>query len=429
MGLINKKKFILLVVLAIIFLMLLTNLTYAASFTATASSTNIKVGDTVTITVKANNAAGMYKVSSDDTSVLAISSGSASEFLENNSTKVVFKAKKTGTATITATSLDMTDLDNSKVSVKGSKTFKINVTDSSNNSSDNKSTNTSNTTSTKKSSNANLKTLGVSPKEYDFSGFSKNKTDYSVTVPSSVDSLKVTAIAEDSKKAKVSISGNSGFEVGSGNKIKIIVTAEDGTTKKYNINVTKLATEEEKPGNVINEEEKLVLKSLMIEGITLSPEFSSDVYSYTANLEEDLSEVTVNGVASETDAKIEVKGNTNLVDGENIIKVTVTSKDGQSTVTYQIILNKSVTDLTKNEEKNDTTLNFGKKAVTIIVITVIAIIACIVIITVLIVRENKRLKESESFDDEQDDTEIKNLNDIPRTEEKNKENKRGGKHF
>ena len=167
----------------------------------------------------------------------------------------------------------------------------------------------------------------------------------------------------------------------------------------------------------------------MIEGITLSPEFSSDVYSYTANLEEDLSEVTVNGVASETDAKIEVKGNTNLVDGENIIKVTVTSKDGQSTVTYQIILNKSVTDLTKNEEKNDTTLNFGKKAVTIIVITVIAIIACIVIITVLIVRENKRLKESESFDDEQDDTEIKNLNDIPRTEEKNKENKRGGKHF
>ncbi len=428
MKLTNKKKFILLLV-AFLF-MLLTNLTYAASFTATASSTNIKVGDTVTITVKANNAAGMYKVSSDNTSVLAISSGSASEFLENSSTKIVFKAKKTGTANITATSLDMTDLDNSKVSVKGSKTFKINVTDSSKTSSDNKST-TNNTTNTKKSSNANLKTLGVTPKEYDFSGFNKNKTDYSVTVPSTVDSLKVTAIAEDSKKAKVSISGNSGFEVGSGNKIKVTVTAEDGTTKTYNIKVTKLATEEEKPGNVINEEEKLVLKSLTIGGITLSPEFSSDIYSYTANLEEDLSEVTVNGVASESDAKIEVTGNTNLIDGENVIKVTVTSKDGQSTVTYQITLNKVATDLTKNEEKNDTTLNFGKKAAKIIIITIAAIIILIIIITVLLVGENKRLKNLNEQDLSKDDynEEIKNLNDIPRTDEDNKKYKRGGKHF
>lgn len=428
MKLTNKKKFILLLV-AFLF-MLLTNLTYAASFTATASSTNIKVGDTVTITVKANNAAGMYKVSSDNTSVLAISSGSASEFLENSSTKIVFKAKKTGTANITATSLDMTDLDNSKVPVKGSKTFKINVTDSSKTSSDNKST-TNNTTNTKKSSNANLKTLGVTPKEYDFSGFNKNKTDYSVTVPSTVDSLKVTAIAEDSKKAKVSISGNSGFEVGSGNKIKVTVTAEDGTTKTYNIKVTKLATEEEKPGNVINEEEKLVLKSLTIDGITLSPEFSSDIYSYTANLEEDLSEVTVNGVASESDAKIEVTGNTNLIDGENVIKVTVTSKDGQSTVTYQITLNKVATDLTKNEEKNDTTLNFGKKAAKIIIITIAAIIILIIIITVLLVGENKRLKNLNEQDLSKDDynEEIKNLNDIPRTDEDNKKYKRGGKHF
>lgn len=428
MKLTNKKK-ILLILVAFLF-MLLTNSAYAASFTATASSTNIKVGDTVTITVKANNAAGMYKVSSDNTSVLAISSGSASEFLENNSTKIVFKAKKTGTANITAESLDMTDLDNSKVQVKGSKTFKINVTDSSNTSSDSKST-TNNTTSAKKSNNANLKTLGVTPKEYDFSGFSKNKTDYSVTVPSSVNSLKVTAIAEDSKKAKVSISGNSGFEVGSGNKIKVTVTAEDGTTKIYNIKVTKLATEEEKPGNVINEEEKLVLKSLTIEGIMLSPEFSSDIYSYTANLEEDLSEVTVNGVASESDAKIEVTGNTNLIDGENIIKVKVTSNDGKSTVTYQITLNKGVTDLAKNEEKSDTTLNFGKKAVRIIVVTIIAIIICITIITILLVKENKRLKNlnNQEYNDEQDNDEIRNLNDIPRTEEKNKESKRGGKHF
>ena len=59
---------------------------------------------------------------------------------------------------------------------------------------------------------------GVTPKEYDFSGFSKNKTSYNVTVPKNVDSLRVFATAADSN-AKVKITGNSGFEVGTNNKI------------------------------------------------------------------------------------------------------------------------------------------------------------------------------------------------------------------
>ena len=101
-----------------------------------------------------------------------------------------------------------------------------------------------------KSTNANLKTLGVrisdslakelgvDSNKYDFSGFKKDKTEYNETVPKNVDSLRVFATAADSN-AKVKISGNSGFEVGTNNKITIKVTAEDGkTTKTYTIKVT-----------------------------------------------------------------------------------------------------------------------------------------------------------------------------------------------
>ena len=234
----TMNKNIIIIALFFLFIMIiLTGASYAASFTATASSTSIKVGDTVTITVKADNAAGMYKVSVDDSSVLSISSGAASEFLENSSQKIVFKAKKAGTAKITASPSDMTDLDDSSQAVTtGDKTFTIKVTDSSSNTSGsntNDSNNNNTTTIHTKSTNAYLSTLGVTPKEYDFSGFSKTKTSYSVTVPSTVDSLKVVAKAADSK-ATVKVSGNSGFEVGSNNKIKVVVTAEDGkTTKTY----------------------------------------------------------------------------------------------------------------------------------------------------------------------------------------------------
>ena len=77
---------------------------------------------------------------------------------------------------------------------------------------------------------SNIKELGVKANEYDFKGFSKNKTSYNVTVPKNVDSLKVVATAAENGTVKVT--GNAGFEVGSNNKIAIKVTSENGKTTK-----------------------------------------------------------------------------------------------------------------------------------------------------------------------------------------------------
>ena len=93
----------------------------------------------------------------------------------------------------------------------------------------------------KKSSNNYLKSLtshdGVLTPE-----FNKDTTTYSVKVPKDVTKLSLTALAEDDK-AKVEISGNSGFEVGKVHSVTVTVTAEDGSQRIYTINVTRVEQE------------------------------------------------------------------------------------------------------------------------------------------------------------------------------------------
>lgn len=430
-----NKNIIIIALFFIFIIIILSGVSYAASFTATASSTSIKVGDTVTITVKADNAAGMYKVSVDDSSVLSISSGPASEFLENSSQKIVFKAKKAGTAKITASPSDMTDLDDSSKAVTtGGKTFTIKVTDSSSNTStSNTNDSKDNTTTTAtKSSNAYLSTLGVTPKEYDFSGFSKTKTSYSVTVPSTVDSLKVVAKAADSK-ATVKVSGNSGFEVGSTNIIKVVVTAEDGkTTKTYTIKVTKLAEDEEKPGNVIEDDKGLYLTSLSLEGLEISPKFAKDTYSYTATLSDSsVNEVKVNAVANKEKAKIDISGNTNLVEGENTINLVLTLDGSTEQIVYQIVLTKegeslvaTTTKLENTPTSNNDLMGTIKKYVGIAIAVIVLVILAIIVLIILLRRENKRLKEEENIDDDDEEYNVykNDVNEFENNENLEKEN-------
>lgn len=430
----TNKNIIIIALFFIFIIIILSGVSYAASFTATASSTSIKVGDTVTITVKADNAAGMYKVSVDDSSVLSISSGPASEFLENSSQKIVFKAKKAGTAKITASPSDMTDLDDSSKAVTtGGKTFTIKVTDSSSNTStSNTNDSKDNTTTTAtKSSNAYLSTLGVTPKEYDFSGFSKTKTSYSLTVPSTVDSLKVVAKAADSK-ATVKVSGNSGFEVGSNNTIKVVVTAENGKTKTYTIKVTKLAEDEEKPGNVIEDDKGLYLTSLSIEGLEISPKFAKDTYSYTATLSDSsVNEVKVKAVSNKEKAKIDISGNTNLVEGENTINLVLTLDGSTEQTVYQIVLTKegeslvaTTTKLENTPNSNNDLMETIKKYVGIAIAVIVLVILAIIVLIILLRRENKRLKDEDNIDEDNEEYNVykNDVNEFENNENLKKEN-------
>ena len=419
----NKKMFrnILIIAILLFFLMINNSVFAAGSFSLNKTSATITEGKTTTFSINGSGATGRVDITSSDTSVATVSS--PSEWLENSSSIITITAKKAGTATITVTGTvadsegaEATITKTVKVTVKAKETTSnsssSNSNSSSNTNSSSNSSNSSSTTTTKeKSNNAYLSTLGVTPKEYDFSGFSKTKTTYSVTVPKNIDSLKVLYKTADSN-AKVKVSGNSGFEVGSDNKITIKVTAENGkTTKTYTIKVTQLAEEEEKPGNLIEDKGELYLTSLGIEGLELSPEFAKDTYSYTAKLaDSSVNEVKVVAEANNENAKVDILGNSNLVEGENTINIVVTVDDSSAQAVYQIVVTKEAGEVltTTTEEKNSTTDIIGmfKGYVGIAIGVVILMIIAVVVLVILLVKENKK-QDEEEIEDIEDKEDIK----------------------
>lgn len=113
-----------------------------------------------------------------------------------------------------------------------------------------------------KASDKALKTLEVTPEGLD-PEFDPETTSYTLNVGADVEKLEIKAAPND-EKATVEITGNESLVAGD-NAVKITVTAQDGTTRIYTINVKK------------GEATTLGLSSLKINGYTLSPKFSSNV--------------------------------------------------------------------------------------------------------------------------------------------------------
>lgn len=180
------------------------------------------------------------------------------------------------------------------------------------------------TTSAKKSKDADLKDLkidieGMTPE------FNKNVTEYYLTVDLSVEQVKVTAVPVD-EKAKVTVIGNKNLKDGK-NIITVTVKAGDGTVKKYYIYVTKVDDVERADAE---------LKLLEITNYDLTPKFKTNIYNYNLNIGDDIQSLEINAVAEKEKAKIDIEGNNDLQEGENIIKIKVTAEDGETTRIYKI---------------------------------------------------------------------------------------------
>lgn len=239
-------------------------------------------------------------------------------------------------------------------------------------------------------SDASLKSLGIKPEEYDFSGFQKDKTEYSVEVPEEVEEIEVYAEATNSKAL---ISGTGKVQLKNGkNKLIVQVTAEDGTTRTYTLEVTRGGTEATETND---SEDGFGLSSLKIKDLILSPDFKTGTYEYTIELTEDLSSLDIEAIATDEDATIEIIGNENLQQGENTITILVRNEETDETATYQIMVNKNVTAEEEMSWLKPST--WGREE--IIKVAIIAVLIILIIIAIILkVKIAKEKKSDEDFD-------------------------------
>lgn len=223
------------------------------------------------------------------------------------------------------------------------------------------------------SNNKDLKSLSLKDETLKLTPeFSKDVTEYSLNVPDNMDILDIEAVAED-ENAKVEITGNDDLLMGE-NTVEIKVTAEDGTVRTYTINVTK--------GDVdAIADNTIALESLSIDGYTLSPEFSKNIYEYTVDVPDvSVTSLNVNAISNTEEAAIEIIGNNNLTVGENVITVLVKSSDGSEVTTYQVIANihqPEKTQLIAGIDDEDLFLYGGVGLAALVVIIIIIIVAIV----------------------------------------------------
>lgn len=234
----------------------------------------------------------------------------------------------------------------------------------------------------KKSEDKALKTLtieGVEGVELT-PAFDAEVTEYSVVVGKDIDKIDIKAEAND-PKAKVEVINVEKIEEGD-NLIKIVVTAEDGTTRTYSINVKK-------------QEEKVIgLSSLKVQGYTIEPKFSPDVYQYKLTiLDPKVTSLEIISDANDENAKVEVTGNTNIKQGENTILINVTSEDGKDKVTYKIVVNKTAV-VAGTTDQNNMILYGG--------IGIIGVLVLAIIIVLVIAKRKSRYEEEFEEDDYED---------------------------
>lgn len=254
-------------------------------------------------------------------------------------------------------------------------------------------TTTTTATQSKKSSNANLSNLGIKPN--DFKGFKAAITSYDVTVPADVDSIEIYASLQDSKS---SVTGTGKKELRYGeNKFEVVVTAEDGTKKTYTLNIKR----EEYVENTENVQEKYSgdgLASLNINDLELSPKFDTTVYEYTIKYIGEETKLNIDVAATDPYYNIDITGNENLVEGENIINILVSDPDGNYVAVYQITVNKALVDeeaIRKEEEE--------KRNRTILIIGGIVLALIVLIIIIKKIRKRRNEEFDEEYEDEEDE--------------------------
>lgn len=176
-----------------------------------------------------------------------------------------------------------------------------------------------------KSNDATLKSLTSTGNTLSPS-FTPNTTSYTMETASNATSVKFNAVPNHEKATLVS--GETCNLTDKTTTCSIVVKAEDGTTKTYEVAVTK---RDEQP-DVPAKNNDATLKSLDVSGFTLIPTFNKDVTSYNISVNNNITGLNVTALPNDEKATVKISGNNGWKEGINTVRITVTAEDGSEKV-------------------------------------------------------------------------------------------------
>lgn len=169
----------------------------------------------------------------------------------------------------------------------------------------------------KANDNNNLKELSIEGVEMEPS-FSSSVTSYEAEVNYDKEEIVIEATC-DGKNCDVGNTGKKTLQVGE-NRFEIVVTAEDGSKKKYNLFVNRKEASSD-----------TALSSLKIKdsnGNNISFGFKSDKRNYDINVDNDILFVEFSFACSGTNCVVDGVDTKKLEVGDNSVKISVVAEDG-----------------------------------------------------------------------------------------------------
>lgn len=323
----------------------------AASATISANKTTATVGDSVKVTLKINAAAWNINVSgSASDSVVGFNSDAENQ---TNTKTYSINTSKAGTYSVSISG-DITDASSTtpeKISKSVTITVKAKSTSGSNSGSGNNTggSTTKPSTPTEKYTDVNEKVysttdglnvrksangtiIGSLSKGDEVTrtgignqGWSRIKLSNGTTAYVSSSYLTKTKPAEDKPKTEEPKKNTTTNE-------EVNNTISEGNNETKNNEVGNNNTGE----NTTTTDESLGLSSLEIAGVNFSDGFDPSKHIYGLKLNFFVKNLDITAKANKEDAKIEIIGNQDFVEGENNVTILLTSADGKETATYQI---------------------------------------------------------------------------------------------
>ena len=228
--------------------------------------------------------------------------------------RVVFKALKSGSTTLSFSSAEASDKGANLLTVT-TQNKTITITDP----------------APVLDSDSKLKSLGVTG--YDLSPtFSSGTKAYNVSVPEGTSKVTITATANSTKAKSVTGTGEKDL-TGDSTTFTVTCTAENNTSTSYTITVNRAKhvepTPEPEPEKKSSDSS---LKSLGVSGYKYSPAFNPKTLEYSMTVANGISGLYVQAVPNDPKATLEIEGDSKWAVGKNTIKITVTAEDGSKTV-------------------------------------------------------------------------------------------------